>query len=59
MIYRVDKMKFLPSVFKKIFDIVGNLILHIYNRSLAGGVFPNRLMLSLVIFIFKAGDPTL
>ena len=46
-------------MFKKKFDIVGNLILHICNRSLAGGVFPNRLLLALVVFIFKAGDPTL
>ena len=38
---------------------MGNLILHIYNRSLDGGVFPNRPMLALVVFIFKAGDPTL
>ena len=35
----------LASVFKKFFDIVGNLILHICNHSLAGGVFPNRLRL--------------
>ena len=35
----------------------GNLILHIFNRCLARGVFPNRLILDLVIF--KAGDPTL
>ena len=49
----------LASVFKKIFDIVSNLILHICNRSLAVGVFPNRLMLALIVFIFKAGDPTL
>ena len=47
------------SVFKKKFNIVGNLILHICNHGLAAGVFPNRLMLSLVIFIFKASDPTL
>ena len=49
----------LASVFKKIFDIVSNLILHICKRSLAVGVFPNRLMLALIVFIFKAGDPTL
>ena len=49
----------LPSVFKKKFAFVGNLILHICNHSLAGGVFPNRLMLALIVFIFKAGDPTL
>ena len=48
----------LASVFKKIFDIGGNLILHICNRSLGWGVFPNRLMLAVVVFIFKAGDPT-
>ena len=28
------------------------------NHSLAGGVFPNRLMLASVVFIFKVGDPT-
>ena len=46
----------LVSVFKKHFYIVDNLILHICNRSSAGGVFPNRLMLALVVFIFKTGD---
>ena len=45
-------------MFKKSFDNVGNLILHICNRSLAGGVFPNRLMLA-VVFILNDGDPTL
>ena len=44
----------LASVFKKLFDIVGNLILHILNLSLAGGVFSNRLMLALVVFIFQS-----
>ena len=28
-------------------------------HSLAGRVFLNHLMLALVVFIFKAGDPTL
>ena len=46
-------------VFKKNVDIVGNLIWHICNCSLAVGVFPNRLILALVVFIFKTGDPTL
>ena len=51
----------LASLFKKFFNIVCYLILHIIlcNRSLARGMFPNRLMLALVVFIFKAGDPTL
>ena len=49
----------LASMFKNIFNIVGNLILHICNRNLAGGVFPNRLMLGLVVLIFKVSDPTL
>ena len=49
----------LAFVFNKKFDIVGNLILHICNRRLTGGVFPNRLMSALVVLIFKASDPTL
>ena len=53
MIYEVDVMRSLASVFKIFFDIVGNQILHICNRSLTRGVFPNRLMLSLVIFILE------
>ena len=38
---------------------MGNLILRICNRSSAGGVFPNLLMMALVVFIFKAGNKTL
>ena len=49
----------LASVFKKYFESVSNLNLHICNRSLAKGVFNNRLMLALAVFTFKAGDPTL
>ena len=49
----------LASVFKKNFDIVGNLISVIWNRSSAGGVFLNRLMLAFYVFILKACDPTL